>query len=344
MRIGELLLLKEKIDPWLLSHTLKEQAATRQRLVSLLVSRAQLDPDDGALLLSEQLGYPAALQRHLERRDPAVLELLPRPLGARWVVLPLARARTGAVVVVARDPTPILSAALEHAMKAPVVLSVTPSIQLERMVRAAYGVETTSEEPLPQTPPTLSDIGNVRVEDETPLPVRRPRTVSILFKGLPETSTAGAPARSSIEATLEEVDRAITAIGVERLVMGFVGKRWSTSLLARIVDGKRAVGLRGHGPALRKADAIALSLDEPSSISLARGQRRIVSEQPDTPAQRELGAVLGANVVTAPVIASGEVVAVLAVGEPIGEGGTDAINDLDRLVDALGAAYDRFAR
>src|SRR5690606_29625523 len=138
VRIGELLLLKEKIEPWLLAHTLKEQAASggAMRLISMLVSRAQLDPDDGALILSEQLGYPAALQRHLERRDPEVLGLLPPQLGSRWVVVPLARARTGAIVVVARDPTPILSAALEHAMRSSVVLAVTPSIQLERMVRA----------------------------------------------------------------------------------------------------------------------------------------------------------------------------------------------------------------
>src|SRR5690606_9609663 len=139
--------------------------------------RAQLDPDDGALILSEQLGYPAALQRHLERRDPEVLGLLPPQLGSRWVVVPLARARTGAIVVVARDPTPILSAALEHAMRSSVVLAVTPSIQLERMLRAVYGVPGAPEDPLPNTAtPTLSDIGEVRLEDETPLPIRRART------------------------------------------------------------------------------------------------------------------------------------------------------------------------
>src|SRR5690349_19513549 len=104
------------------------------RLVSLLVSRALLDPDDGALILSEQLGYAAALQRHLERRERDVLELLPAQLGSRWVCLPLARARTGSVVVVTRDPTPILAAALGHAMKCEVVLAVTPAVQLERMV------------------------------------------------------------------------------------------------------------------------------------------------------------------------------------------------------------------
>ena len=37
LRIGELLLLREKIDPWVLSHTLKEQGTTGQRLISVLV-------------------------------------------------------------------------------------------------------------------------------------------------------------------------------------------------------------------------------------------------------------------------------------------------------------------
>ena len=63
IKIGELLVLQEKIDPLHLSHALKEQAHTRQRLVSMLINRALLDPDEGAMLLSEQLGYPAAMQR-----------------------------------------------------------------------------------------------------------------------------------------------------------------------------------------------------------------------------------------------------------------------------------------
>src|SRR5262245_15828045 len=178
MKIGELLLLQEKIDPWVLSHTLKEQAHTRQRLVSMLINRALLDPDDGALVLSEQLGYPAAMQRHLERRDEEVLAMLPPQLGARWVVLPLVRAHTGAIVVVARDPTPILAAALEHAMKASVVLAVTPSVQLERLVRAAYGAPGNPEEPLPESPPLATEFGDVALEDDTPLPFRRARTLS----------------------------------------------------------------------------------------------------------------------------------------------------------------------
>src|SRR4051812_8320985 len=182
MRIGELLLLQERIDPWVLTNTLKEQAATRQRLVSILVTRALLEHDEGALILSEQLGYPAAMERHLERRDRALISEIPPELGGRWVVLPMARAKTGALVVCARDPSPILQSALEHALKQNVILAVTPAFALEKLVRAAYGLAAPAQEhePLPDLPPTVSDIGDFRIED-TPPPLRRPRTVSGMF-------------------------------------------------------------------------------------------------------------------------------------------------------------------
>ncbi len=343
MRIGELLLLKEKIDPWLLSHTLKEQASTGQRLVSLLVSRAQLDPDEGALMLSEQLGYPAAMQRHLERRDPDVLELVPHQLGSRWVVLPLFRARTGAIVVVARDPSPILSAALEHAMRDQVVLAVTPAVQLDRLVRAAYGLPGAPEEPLPAAAPTLSDIGDVRIEDETPLPIRRARTVSAVFKG-PDVAIRVPPPHAPIEATLAEIDHAITAAAVERLVMAYTAKRWQSSLLARIIDA-RAVGLRGHGLAQGDPVDVTLELAEPSQIAHAVARRQVIGEHDGTSeSQARLAAALGGPTAAAPVIAGGEVVAVLTVGAAIEISTGEALAELDRLVDALGAAYDRFSR
>src|SRR5678815_6071838 len=76
IRIGELLLMRESVDPWVLSQTLRNPGPNRQRVVSLLISRAQLDPDDGALALSEQTGYPAALVRHLEKRDPGCANLI----------------------------------------------------------------------------------------------------------------------------------------------------------------------------------------------------------------------------------------------------------------------------
>ncbi|HEY5921798.1 MAG TPA: hypothetical protein VIV11_09015 [Kofleriaceae bacterium] len=346
MKIGELLLLQEKIDPWHLSTALKEQAQTRHRLISMLINRALLDPDEGAMMLSEQLGYPAAMQRHLERRDASVLTLLPPQLGARWVVLPLGRARTGAIVVVARDPTPILNAALEHAMREDVVLAVTPSVQLERLVRAAYGSHDTPEaEPLPESPPSLSEIGNVRLEDETPLPIRRARTVSFMFPGLPELPIRAPQQVAPIEATLQEIDRAITAGAVERLVMAYAAKRWRAALLARF-DGANAVGVRGHGPQLDQPDQVTLPLAPPSMLTLARNARRATTEAPGTQTQQRLHDLLDAPVTpaAAPVVVADHVDAVLAVGDVVAGSASESLAELDRLADALGAAYVRFSR
>jgi hypothetical protein len=345
MKIGELLLLQEKIDPWHLSHALKEQAHSRQRLVSMLIKRALLDPDEGALLLSEQLGYPAALQRHLERRDPSVLALLPPQLGSRWVVLPLGRARTGAMIVVARDPTPILSAALEHAMRVTVLLAVTPSVQLERLVRAAYGLEP-AEEPLPESAPSLSDIGQVRLEDATPLPMRRARTVSYAFEATPELPVR--PPRSPtspIDATLEEIDRAITAGAVERLVMAYAAKRWRAALLVKL-HGDRAIGVRGHGSALEHPEQVAVPLAPPSMLTIARDTRHHTTERPQSPNQFFVQRLLElpSAPAAAPVVVGAGVEAVLVVGDVIGGNANDSLAELDRLADALGAAYVRFSR
>ena len=345
MRVGEMLLLKERIDPWILTRTLKEQASTRQRLVSILVSRALLEYDEGAMVLSEQLGYPAALERHLERRDPALLSTVPPELGGRWVVLPIGRARTGSLVVCARDPSPILQAALEHATRASIVLAVAPAVQLERMVRAAYGLTAPAEEPLPSLPPTVSDIGDFRLEDTPQPPVRRPRTVSDMFvKAEPELPPTRAPtAIAQLEKALTEIDRAISAPAAERLVLAYAATRWQTALLAKIDDGY-AVGYRGHN--VEHVESIALSLGSPSVLQVAHDTRRPSADRRTSSVQEQLIALLGARRLptAAPITLGVDVVALLAVGDPLPEGPRESLTELDRLADALGAAYDRFRR
>ena len=345
MRVGEMLLLKERIDPWILTRTLKEQAATRQRLVSILVSRALLEYDDGAMVLSEQLGYPAAMQRHLERRDPALLSTVPPELGGRWVVLPIGRAREGSLVVCARDPSPILQAALEHATRSSVVLAVAPALQLERLVRAAYGLTAPAEEPLPSIPPTVSDIGDFRLEDTPQPPPRRPRTVSDMFvKNEPELPPTRAPAASAqLENALIEIDRAVSAPAAERLVLAYAARRWHSVLLARVEDGY-AVGYRGHN--IEHLESVALSLSSPSVLQVAYDSQRPSADRRTSAVQEQLVALLGAHRIptAAPITIGSEVVALIAVGDALPEGPRESLAELDRLADALGTAYDRFRR
>lgn len=348
MRIGEILLVQERIDPWVLTRTLKEQAGTRQRLVSMLISRALLDFDVGAMALSEQLGYPAAMQRHLERRDPKVAELVPPTLAARWVVLPIARARTGALIVCAREPTPILAAALAHAARTPVVLSVTPCIQIERLVRSVYGISGEPEEPLPEAPPSLADIGEIRLDDETtPPPLRRARTVSDVFlRNQPDLPPSRAPRPITLlDSTLHEIDKALTRGAADRLVMSYATKRWHASLLVKITNDM-AAGVRGHGADSTSAESFSFSIKSPSIIQRAYDTRRATTERAIGRVQDLIAELLGSATApaAAPVIAANRVEAVLAVGDPFDGEISGTLAELDRLVDALGAAYARFAR
>jgi type II secretion system (T2SS) protein E len=335
MRIGEVLLMQEAVDAWVLTQALKEPNTSR--LVSLLISRAQLDPDDGALALSQQLGYPAALQRHLERRDPACEHLIPPELVRRWVVLPLGRAKDGRLVVVARDPTPILNAALEHASKQSILLAVAPGIHLERLIRSIYGTDG-ADQPLPPTAPA----------SELPEPPRnaRGRTFTGQFSdGTPELLAANPHGTDRVDAALGQIDNAITLAAAERIGLAYAARRWDTSLLVAIDDG-RALGRRGNGPRLGAVDAIELPLGEPSIVQIAIDTGHVAQTPPATPAQQHVDYLLDDphTPLAAPVTVAGRVAFVLLVGDPLHGTHRDSLADLARLADALGAAHDRFAR
>jgi hypothetical protein len=341
-RIGEILLLRESLDSTQLMQAIRDQAdRPGERLVSMLIKRTLLDPDEGALALSEQTGFPAALQRHLEGRHEDTRALMPAPLAQRWVVLPVGRAREGTLVVCARDPTPILAAALKHALNTPVKLAVTPAVLLERLIAAVYGpLEQVVEEPAPVA---LQDAGDEPVGEHE---LRPPRTVSRMFRGRPDSSLFATPrSLDALSATLQEIDNSFSIAAAERLVMAYVAQRWHAAMLVKIVDGI-AMGHRGHGERLGQVEAFMLPISSPSLIQVAYDTRDISVDAPTSDVQARLADLLGdAKVpVSAPVLSRGAVEAVLIVGDPHGGSLRETAAELEKLIDALGAAYDRFAR
>lgn len=347
MRIGEILLLREALDPWVLTQTIQGQPASRQRLVSLLISRALIDPDDGTLALSEQQNYPGAMQRHLERRDLAVVDAIPAEVGRRWVVLPIGRSHRGALVVVARDPTPILAASLQHIAQTPIELAVTPAVQLERLIRSTYG-ELEVDESVPRELAPIAqhqlDIADLRLDG--PDPVRRPRTISRMLldtsPDLPRSRQASIT--KELDGTLEQIERAINRAAAEQHAMMFASRRWNATLLTTISDGA-ALGRRGHGARLSSVEGVILPIDAPSVIQLAYQTRTASAEVPQSAIQARLNVLLGDAVspVAAPVIVGDQVVAVLVVGDPSSGELRNPNVKLAALADALGAAYERLA-
>lgn len=345
MPIGEILLVREALDPWVLTQTIQDQPGTRMRLVSLLISRALIDTDEGSLALSAQSQYPGAMERHLEKRDPAVADTISPEVARRWIVLPIGRSRRGGLVVVARDPTPLLAASLEHMIKGQVELAVAPAVLLERLVRSIYGELDVDPAPAVAFPQTRSgSISELRLDEEEIRP-GAPRTVS---RVLLDTSPA-LPDRKAVrsitkelDGTISQIDRAINRTSAEQHAMTFTSLRWHASLLMTVGQGA-LLGRRGHGAKLGTVDAIILPIDVPSILQIAYTTRSATAIVPAGSVQGRLSELLGnaKAPAAAPILVNGEPVAVIAVGDASTHELKNPLATLAALADALGSAYER---
>jgi hypothetical protein len=361
MRIGELLLEQRKIRQSALSLALDEQKREPRRLVSMLIKAGALEFDDGSRALGEQRGVPCVLEKHLAAIDPEVAKLVPAELARSWCVLPIGRTSGGALIVCARDPDAQLAATLEKQVKGKVTLVISPAARLEGLVGAAYGEAPHDEFDVdlgsallpasPQQPPmpdmsqldpetirlALTDLDDVRVakDDKITIP---PANAQRGASTLP-------PAPPSLDATRSALDQATSRDAATDAAMKFVAGRWRAGLVLAL-RGTSAVGYRGHGPAIGALHTISVSLADPSTVQRAVETRRTSIQLVNGSAQDELSRRLGTSSLSAsPVLLGGQVVAVIAVGDPIhGLGDTErTVGELGKLSQMLGAAYERLS-
>jgi hypothetical protein len=278
------------------------------------------------------------------------VDAIPAEVARRWVVLPIGRSQRGGLVVVARDPTPILEASLSHLTRVDIELAIAPALHLERLVRSIYGELDASVAPPPPrpVPPPTRSIGDLRLDGDEPRS-RRPRTVSRVMY---DTSPGLAPLRSrasitrELDGTLQQIEHAINRAAAEQHAMTFAARRWAAALLLTVTDDGELRGRRGHGSSLGAVDAIRLAVTAPTILQLAHATRAVSTSVPAGGVQAQLSALLGdaREPVAAPVIAGDRVVAVLAVGDPTSAEVTHPRGRLAALADALGAAYERLLR
>jgi hypothetical protein len=105
------------------------------------------------------------------------------------------------------------------------------------------------------------------------------------------------------------------------------------------------MGHRGHGERLGDVEAFMLPISSPSIIQLAHDTKQIIVESPPSGVQERLTDLLDAEApIAGPAINGSRVEAVLVVGDPLEGDVRESVADLERLLDALGAAYQGFAR
>ncbi len=344
MRIGELLVQQGKLTERELARALDEQPHTKRRLCSMLIVRGLLPFDDAARALSAQHRVPCALAKHLDHRNLDVVSLLPADVARACSALPIGRTRAGALVVCVRDPSAELAATLARAVTGEVMMVVAPALRVEPLVAAAYGehgedfdVELGSMN-VPVMPPmpdmdlldpdsmraALTDLDDIRVARDPSQSGRGPTTARTVTKPAPR------PSAPTLDVTRLALDRATSRDAATDHAVAYIAGRWAVGLVLA-VRGETLVGYRGHG---KSSDGIAL----PMSALL----RHVVdTKRTATASEPDLARLLDAPQVTvAPVLVGGHVVALIAVGKPIGDDPADPGD----LAQALGRAYERIHR
>ncbi len=141
MRLGELLISAGWIDPAVIAAALARQRSGGPRLGAILVGAGLISADDIARGLARQRGVPAALERHLAQRDPALAAVLPAAIAMPMAALPIAWSRGAqgmSLVVCFRDPTPDHIAEVARAVGVPVIPAVACEAVVARELAVTY--------------------------------------------------------------------------------------------------------------------------------------------------------------------------------------------------------------
>ena len=312
MHVGEILLRNRWIDDETLAMELFEQPSTGLRICSLLVKRGLVTFDQASRALGEQLGVAAVLRHHLHGRDPAVAALIPEAIARARVVLPIGRLDSGALIVCARDPSPALQAEMARYAK-DIVIAVAPAEYLERAIAQTFDVD---------------------IPIDVEMPVKK-KVVPAAIKAHGKRD-----AFDTMLASLPDIDDWPWMLEV---VSGYLVTKWSAWLLMEVRDGRRAVGMHGHGAKLspKTTRTLVVDLDESNLLQAAYRERRVVDEVPELAADdAALVAAIGATPVVAAIVTKDAVGYFLVLGEPTGAR-EDAVVDLGLLADALGEALAR---
>lgn len=350
MRVGDILLEHGWVDEDSLARAVVEQPRSGLRLCSLLVERGAVGFDHAARALGEQLESACVLQRHLEHRDRSLAALLPAEFARSAIALPIGRMGNGAVIICVREPSAGLQAEITRVLSEPFILAVTPARRLERLVDHTYReLDIDIEVEMPPAPEPDVDF-DIDVEVVKPPPPRtsprqtRPAIVipTAAIQAAASPGSHPASSGSTLEGTIARFGDIDTLDWLFDVVMAFVAKRWTSSLLLAIHDGA-ARGQLGHGGTVTKQTIAALTvpLSAPSLVQLAHERRRVVDG--DGAGHAELATVLGEpQRPAAAVLTDGDAVThVLIVGDPRGDDPDDATVDLARLAEAVDEALSR---
>ncbi len=277
MRLGEILVHLGLLTPEQLRLVVENLDLGGGRIGTQIVERGLLDTDQIAEALGRQLRVSAALQRHFDRADPAVVAMLKPNLAARYMAIPLVAARSGVKRIVVAMATPqdmLIVDDVSFALGARVEPMVAAELAVARNLKRFYGIEVSLRRPARPEPAAAGarsassrEIRSLAPEPPRPLPMP-PAPL------LPEPPPVLAPpidAAVGLEDAVHRLSVAEHRDQIGDILIDFMLPRFGCGILF-LLRGPDAQAWRGYAPGIdsRAIETIVFPMSLPSMFRAAR--------------------------------------------------------------------------
>ena len=292
MKLGEILIQLGMLTPEQVKAVLYDRGLSGGRLGTQLVERGLLTTDQVSEALGRQMGIPAALQRHFDKADPAVVAMLKPNLAARYMAIPLVASRAGAKRIVVAMATPqdvLVVDDVSFALGARVEPMIASELAIARNLKRFHNIEIKLTRPASPEPPRGAPVSSLSREIPSlagVAPFASQDALRAPPDGASEATYALPPPTSAAVALEDAIHRLSVAEHREQIadiLIDFMLPRFACGLIF-LLRGMNAHVWRGFAPGVdaRAIETIAFPMSRPSMFRTA--QERAVTFRGPPPA------------------------------------------------------------
>ncbi|HEX7507034.1 MAG TPA: hypothetical protein VF550_09695, partial [Polyangia bacterium] len=292
MKLGEILIQLGMLRPEQMKAILSDRSLLGGKLGTQLVERGLLNTDQVSEALGRQMRVPAALQRHFDKADPAIVALLKPNLAARYMAIPLVASKSGAKRIVVAMATPqdvLLIDDVSFALGARVEPMIASELAIARNLKRFHNIEikltrTAKLEPARGTSGSPLSHESPARADTSPFATRE--VLRDLADMHAESSHILAPPPGAAVALEDAIHRLSVAEHREQIadiLIDFMLPRFGCALIF-LLRGTNAHVWRGFAPDVdaRAIETIAFPMSMPSMFRTTKERAMTFRGQPPT--------------------------------------------------------------
>lgn len=358
MKLGEILIQLGMLTPDQVKSLLNDRSLVGGKLGTQLVERGLLSTDQVSEALGRQMRMPAALQRHFDKADPAIVGLLKPNLAARYMAIPLVAAKSGAKRIVVAMATPqdvLVIDDVSFALGARVEPMIASELAIARNLKRFHNIDVKLTRPANLTPAS-GTLGASLSREIPSLAGTAALSPQVALHGLADEHAASAHGIAPALGTAVSLEDAVHRLSVTEhreqiadIVIDFMLPRFGCGLIF-LVRGNNALVWRGYAPGVdgRAIETIAFPTSMPSMFRTAK--ERAVTFRGAPPAEganlhgqiwKYLHCQAPSDVVVIPIAIGQRIVNLVYAHATSGAMSDASVHELQALCSTVGSSFVR---